>query len=226
MRPITVIAILFICLINNIVAQDSLRNRKIEFEFGGSSMLPLSMREDEILSSGELNQNFKRENIPTLGFHCSFGYNIPLIKSFDFIGNISFKYFSLNKQLYGNMECMSCQIPVQFNGFASEKTNFYLAGISPTIRYKYNKFIAESDISFSYIINQQTKLYSKDIITKVESNSMTNRKNVFYTISTGCKLGYEILPNRLYILGGVNVFYQSKLIKYINSQLSFKLKIY
>lgn len=217
-----------------VCSQDSLTvKRYFELEVGFTETIP-DIKSEKSTSgpgTGVSNYDFQVKNFTTSGFNIGLEGLVSKRRNLDLLVKMHYDHFSYYEEKVGREECYTCYFQVNFNGKMTERTSFNILGISPTIRYNVGKTIFENSLGVSNVLTQHTENFQHDVISNSESTVKSDTKHVFFFLRSSHRIGYELIRNRMFLLTGLNLFYDLKELKNFkritnyNPEMSIKFKI-
>ena len=218
------IALIIVYTLNSF-SQDTVSKTSVFIDFGLSSFVPKKSQEKFYTNNNEFYRDEIVYNIQTYGYNGAFGVAYKLNNSFDIMGKLTYDYVQTSKITSVESACGICYIYNPKNGISTNKSEYHILTLDPVISYHYKKINFENSLGYSHLVWQVNKYYEKDFIQKREFNSVNHTKDFFGSVYSSHKIGVEVAKGRLYILGGVNLFYTKVMSQNINTQLSLRIRI-
>ncbi len=222
--------LLSILLVNHIYAQDLVKPKNSFFHItmGVSANVPFDAHYREtqgIKYQTSYYSSFEITNHVTAGYFATIGYSAALTKKVNLISDIS--YFNLQEKQQAIGEWYGGDSPPYgFSGVYMSTKKYHTIGTSLTLSLKIKKILIDNGIGLSYIVKQQTSVYSHNSLNDEYStiNYIRSSSDNFVAFSSH-KLGIELIKNRLNFYLGAIINYNQSLIKGINPNTCLQIKL-
>lgn len=219
-----------ILLVNQIYAQDPVKSKNSFFHItvGVSANVPFDAHYREtqgIKYQTSYYSSFEKTNQITAGYFATIGYSAALSKKVNLVSDVSYFNFQEKQQAVGEWYGGDSP-PYGFSGVYMSTKKYHTIGTSLTLSLKIKKILIDNGIGLSYIVKQQTSVYSHNFLNDEYStiNYIRSSSDNFVAFSTH-KIGTELIKNRLNIYLGTIIKYNNTLTKGISPTISLQIKI-
>jgi hypothetical protein len=212
-----------------VLAQDSLsvKTNRIWFELGVFNNMPFKRSYDDITGSlSTCYSNYHVSQFQTVGLLASIGYGFSISKKIMLVPKINYNYLQLQTEKIGYTTGSLCLPVISGLTIIEGKGTYHLLGLSCALNYKLKKFGFENGVGTFLIGNQSISNELFNYYNRSEFNKSSHKDNFFsiYPFSYH-KVSYELLPQFLEVLIGVQFNYNRQLTQSIAPLISLKLKL-